>query len=119
MKVHEIIKPEPRRTFSSHSPWLNGKHSIVKPIVTFSSKDSIVAKDESSVLPVNGDGDYDVPPSPSLENSRAMWWESLLNECNDKIGPCCLLQEERDSILELSNVDNFFIGGPDNVADCY
>ena len=84
MKTHQVIKPHPR-TFSSHSLLLNEKHSFVKPIVTVSTKDASVAKDcniDSTMQQINGDGDC------------AMWWESLLNLSNDKIGSCYLLQEE-------------------------
>ncbi|XP_058754710.1 transcription factor MYB1-like [Vicia villosa] len=96
MKAHEIIKPQPR-TFLSHSPRLNGKH-IEKPIVAVSTKDASVAKDGNfdTMLPINDNGDH------------AMWWESLLNLRNDKIGSCSLLQEEGNSILELPNIENFF-----------
>lgn len=47
-----------------------------------------------------------------------MWWESLLNDSNDKIGSCSLLQEAK-SILVLSNIENFFIEGPNTFGDCY
>ncbi|XP_058744805.1 transcription factor MYB113-like [Vicia villosa] len=91
MKNHEIIKPQPR-TFSSHSPWLNGKH-IVQPIVALSTEDS----DIDTMVPINDNGD------------DAMWWESLLNMSNDQIGSCSLLQEEGNSILELPSVENIYI----------
>ncbi|CAL5189969.1 unnamed protein product [Lathyrus oleraceus] len=118
MKAHEVIKPQPR-TFSSHSPWLNGKN-IVKPIVAVSTKDASVAKDsniESTIIPIIGDGDCAAPPS--LGNST-MWWESLLGASNDKIGSCSLLQEEGNSILGLSNIENYFMEGSNdiNVGDC-
>ncbi|KAI5434507.1 hypothetical protein KIW84_021368 [Lathyrus oleraceus] len=107
MKTHQVIKPH-LRTFSSHSLRLNEKHSFVKPIVTVSIKDASVAKDsniDSTVQQINGDGDC------------AMWWESLLNLSNDKIGSCSLLQEG-NSTLELPNVDNILIEGSySNVND--
>ncbi|XP_058744804.1 transcription factor MYB113-like [Vicia villosa] len=89
MKAHEIIKPQPR-TFSSHSPWLNGKQ-IAKPILAVSTKDASIAKDSDidTMLPINGDGDC------------AMWWESLLNLSNEKVGSCSL------------------IDGPSTVGECY
>ncbi|XP_058744800.1 transcription factor MYB1-like [Vicia villosa] len=121
MKAHEVIKPQPR-TFSSHSPWLNGKHTFVKPMVTFSTKDASVAPDsniESTIVPINGDGDSAAPPSLGNSTLSAMWWESLLIESNDKIGPCPLLQEEKNSLLEWQNIENYFIEGPTNVGDCY
>ncbi|CAK8538123.1 unnamed protein product [Lathyrus sativus] len=94
-KPHEIIKPQPW-TFSSHSPWLNGKH-IAKPIMEVSTEDASVAKDS----------DIDT-----------MWWENLLNLSNDKTGSCSLLQEEENSILELPNSENFLIEGSNfNVND--
>ena len=62
MKAREVIKPQPR-TFSYHSPWMNGKH-IVKPSVAVSTKDASVARDS----------DID-----------AKWWESLLNVSNEKL----------------------------------
>ncbi|KAL5102061.1 hypothetical protein RYX36_006388 [Vicia faba] len=104
MKAHEIIKPQPR-TFASYSPWLNEKN-IANPIVAVSTKDASVAKDSDidTLVPINDNGDH------------AMWWESLLNLSNDKIGSSSLLQEEGNSILELPNVENIFIEGS-NVND--
>jgi len=118
MKTHEVIKPQPR-TFSSHSPWLNGKYSnFVTPIVTVSTNDSTIAKDSEvdTILPINVDGDC--AAQPYLENSTlsSMWWESLLNVSNDKIGSCSLLLPEEYSKL---NVENFLTEGPSTVGDCF
>ncbi|XP_058744801.1 transcription factor MYB1-like [Vicia villosa] len=121
IKAHEVIKPQPR-TFSSHSPLLKGIPDFVKPIGTFSSKNPSVAKDgniENTMQPIIGDGDFAAPPSLGNSTLSAMWWESLLNESNEKIGSCSLLQEERNSILELPNIENFFIEGSSTFGDCY
>nr|QSD99678.1 MYB family transcription factor [Melilotus albus] len=108
MKTHEVIKPQPR-TFSTHSPLLNGKPNFVKPIVEVSTKDSTVAKDSDiieTMLPINGDGDCAAQPCPGNSTLSTMWCESLL-------------QEEENSNLEFLNVDNFFTEGPSTFSDWY
>ncbi|XP_045830486.1 transcription factor MYB1-like [Trifolium pratense] len=124
IKAHEIIKPQPR-TFSSHSLWLNGKHNnfAKPPIVTVSTKDVPVAKDsdkECTMLPINGDGDSAAQPYAENSTMSTMWWDSLLNVSNDKIGSCSLLQEKEYSNLEFENVENFLNEDSNiNVSECY
>nr|ACN79540.1 MYB transcription factor LAP4 [Medicago truncatula] len=116
MQTHEVIKPQPR-TFSSHSPWLNGKYNnFVTPIVTVSTNDGNVAKDSEvdTILPINGDGDSAAQPYLENPTLSSMWWESLLNVSNDKIGSCSLLLPEEYSKL---NVENFLAEGPSTVGD--
>ncbi|CAK8538118.1 unnamed protein product [Lathyrus sativus] len=113
LKAHEVIKPQPR-TFSSHSPWLNGKNNV-------KIKDVSVAKDsniKSIITPIIGDGDCAAPPCLGNSTLSTMWWESLLGANNDKIGSCSLLQEEGNSILGLPNIENYFVEVPNNVGDC-
>ncbi|CAK8538122.1 unnamed protein product [Lathyrus sativus] len=122
MKTHEVIKPHPR-TFSSYSPWLNEKQNLMKPIVTVSAKDVHVAKDanvtkDNIARQINGDGDCVASPSFGNLTLSATWWESLLNESNAKIGSCSLLQE-RNSILELPNIETNFIEGSSSFGDFY
>ena len=118
MKGHEIIKPKPR-TFSTHSPSLNGKHNInVTPIVTVSTQHGEVSlnRDHNKEITDSNQIGRDIVgvSQPSIGNAPipcAMWWDNLLNledhKSSEKIGSCSLLQED-DFILEFPNVDDSF-----------
>jgi hypothetical protein len=113
IKTHVVIKPQPR-TFSTHSPWLNGKHNnFATPVAVDSTKDDNAPRDhdvDKETIVSNQIGDV-VSSQPSLCNAPipcGMWWESLLNlaeeEDSEKFGSCSLLQEE-NFILDFPNVD--------------
>ncbi|KEH17756.1 R2R3-myb transcription factor [Medicago truncatula] len=113
MKFHEIIRPQPR-TFSTHSPSLNGKHNInATPIVAISTQHCEVSpnRDNKEITVPNQIGRDIVGVSePSLGNAPipcAMWWDGLLNlQCGEKIGSGSSLQEE--NFIEFPNVDDSF-----------
>ncbi|XP_050907712.1 transcription factor MYB1 [Lathyrus oleraceus] len=95
VKAHEIIKPR-ALTFSTNSPWLNGKHNFVSD--GNASKLAIASSGEDGNVPT----DCDITTPPNIGN------EALSTK---EIGSCSLLQED-NSTFEFPNVEDFFTNSP-------
>nr|QSD99669.1 MYB family transcription factor [Melilotus albus] len=98
MKAHEVFKPRPI-TFSTNSPWLNGKHNnfVTQPVLA-SNKDCNVPIE--TMVPNQINRDCVSASQPSLGNAP-MWSESLWN-LEEQLG------NEENLNMEFPKVDDSF-----------
>ncbi|XP_058754704.1 transcription factor MYB1-like [Vicia villosa] len=105
MKAHEVIKPRPL-SFSTYSPWLNGKHNFVSN--GSASKLAIASSSEDGNAPRECCNIGDAQPCVGNE---------ALSTSYEDIGSGSLLQED-NSTFEFSNVEDFFANSP-TISDSY
>ncbi|KAI5434525.1 transcription factor MYB90 [Lathyrus oleraceus] len=93
MEAHEVIKPR-ALTFSTNSPWLNGKHNFVSN--GNASKLAIASSGEDGNVPT--ECDITTPPNIGIEPLSTK-----------EIGSCSLLQEDNSTFEFL---EDFFTNSP-------